>query len=113
MRDGPHGTVAFLFTDLAGSTRLWRDFPAAMPAAYARHDAILRAAIAAHGGLVYKVIGDAMQAAFATAPDALQAALEAQRALNAEDWAACGLREPLRVRMALHAGAVDPDADGD
>jgi predicted ATPase/class 3 adenylate cyclase/DNA-binding CsgD family transcriptional regulator/Tfp pilus assembly protein PilF len=113
MRDGPHGTVAFLFTDLAGSTRLWRDFPVAMPGAYARHDAILRTVIAAHGGLVYKVIGDAMQAAFATAPDALQAALEAQRALNAEDWASCGLAEPLRVRMALHAGAVDPDADGD
>ena len=61
----------------------------AMPGAYARHDAILRTVIAAHGGLVYKVIGDAMQAAFATAPDALQAALEAQRALNAEDWASC------------------------
>ena len=41
----PSGTVTFLFTDLEGSTRLWEEHPDAMPAALARHDELLRAAI--------------------------------------------------------------------
>ena len=56
--------------------------------ALARHEAILRAAIAAHGGWAYKQIGDAFQAAFQTAPAALAAAVAAQQALAAEPWGA-------------------------
>ena len=48
-------------------------------------------------------------AAFAQAPAALAAAATAQRALRAEAW---GEVRPLRVRMALHAGAVE-HRDGD
>jgi len=109
MSDLPHGTVTFLFTDIEGSTRLWQAHREGMDAAYARHDAILREAIARHGGVVYKVIGDAFQVAFATAPQATAAGLQAQQALQAEPW---DLPEPLRVRMALHTGAVDPDPGG-
>ncbi len=110
MPELPHGTVTFLFTDIAGSTRLWRDHRAAMEQAYARHDALLREAITAHRGVVYKVIGDALQVAFPSAPEAVAAALEAQFGLDLEPWP---LPEPLRVRMALHAGDVDPEPDGD
>jgi class 3 adenylate cyclase len=39
----------FLFTDIAGSTRLWEDHAAAMGAALAQHDALLRASIEGHG----------------------------------------------------------------
>ncbi len=39
------GTLAFLFTDLAGGTRLWEQQPDAMSEALKRHDAVLRAAI--------------------------------------------------------------------
>jgi class 3 adenylate cyclase len=46
-----------------------------MPAALARHDALLRRAIQADGGRVFKSMGDQFCAAFATAPDALAAAL--------------------------------------
>jgi class 3 adenylate cyclase len=46
----PTGTVTFLFTDLEGSTRLWEQRPAAMKAALARHDEILRHAVEAHMG---------------------------------------------------------------
>jgi predicted ATPase/class 3 adenylate cyclase len=113
MPDLPRGTVAFLFTDIEGSTRLWQAHPEAMHRAYARHDAILRGAIARHGGVAYKTVGDAFQAAFPTAPAAVAAACEAQQGLVAEDWSAHELPEPLRVRMALHAGAVDPDGSGD
>ena len=54
MRDFPSGTVTFLFTDVEGSTRLWEEHPAAMPAALARHDALLRTAVAAgaHGAVI-------------------------------------------------------------
>ena len=44
----PSGTVTFLFTDIVGSTRLWEQYPRAMPAALARHDAMLREAVATH-----------------------------------------------------------------
>ena len=44
-------TVTFLFTDIEGSTRLWREHPATMPDALARHDAIARATIADGVGL--------------------------------------------------------------
>ncbi|MDQ3653785.1 MAG: adenylate/guanylate cyclase domain-containing protein [Chloroflexota bacterium] len=110
MPDLPQGTVTFLFTDIAGSTRLWQAHHDAMTVAYARHDAILRETIAGQGGVVYKTIGDAFQVAFPTARSAVTAALTAQQALQAEAWP---LPEPLRVRMALHTGAVDPDPDGD
>jgi len=108
--DLPRGTVTFLFTDIAGSTRLWQQHRAEMEQAYARHDALLRDAITAHRGVVYKVIGDALQVAFPSAPEAVAAALEGQFAFDLEPWS---LPEPLRVRMALHAGDVDPDSDGD
>jgi class 3 adenylate cyclase len=50
MADLPRGTVTFLFTDIEGSTALWeRDRPA-MHGAVARHLAILRDAVVAHGG---------------------------------------------------------------
>ncbi len=105
----PSGTVAFLFTDIEGSTRRWQRDPRAMAAAVARHDALLRAAIAEHGGVVFKTVGDAFCAAFATVPPAVATALDAQRALAAEQWGDIGA---IRVRMAVHVGdAEERDAD--
>ncbi len=105
----PAGTVTFLFTDIEGSTRLWESQQAAMQAALPRHDALVRQCVAGHGGVVFKTGGDAFCAAFHTASDAVAAALEAQRALHAEPWP-----DPvkIRVRMALHTGAVEC-RDGD
>ena len=62
----PSGTVTFLFTDIEGSTRLWEAQPAAMPAALARHDALVRYCIEARGGHIFKTGGDAFCAAFVT-----------------------------------------------
>jgi predicted ATPase/class 3 adenylate cyclase len=101
MPDLPSGTVTFLFTDIEGSTALWEQDQAAMASAVARHLTILRGATDKYGGTLFKVVGDAVQAVFPTAPDAVAAALDAQRALRTEDWGEIG---PLRVRMALHAG---------
>src|SRR5262245_61520140 len=84
--DRPTGTVTFLFTDLEGQSALWEAHPEPMRAALARHDALLRAAVLAHGGHVVKATGDGLHAAFARAPDAVAAALDAQRALLSEAW---------------------------
>ena len=75
-----------------------------MPDVYVRHDAVLRTAVSAYRGVVYKTIGDAFQAAFPSAPRALAAALRAQRRLVAEDWDGGGLPEPLRIREGAHRG---------
>ncbi len=63
----------------------------------------------AHGGHIFKTVGDAFCVAFNVAGDAAGAALEAQRRLLAEDWSAV---EGLRVRMAIHAGDAH-ERDGD
>jgi class 3 adenylate cyclase len=105
----PQGTITFLFTDIEGSTRLWEQHPHAMPAALARHDALLKESVAAQGGVVFKTVGDSVLAAFAHAPSALGAALAAQRAIGTEAWE---LPEPPQMRMALHTGSAE-SRDGD
>src|SRR6266446_3802909 len=105
----PSGTVTFLFTDIEGSTRLWATQHDAMRSSLARHDALLRQCVEAHGGHVFKTAGDAFCAAFATAASAVEAALAAQRALRAEHWPE---QAAIRARMALHTGAAEI-RDGD
>jgi predicted ATPase/class 3 adenylate cyclase len=110
MPELPRGTVTFLFTDIEGSTALWERDRHAMATAVDRQVALLRQAVEFHHGVLYKVVGDAIQAAFPTTPDAVSAALDGQRALLTEDW---GQRGPIHVRMALHAGEAQPDERGD
>lgn len=104
----PTGTVTFLFSDIEGSTQRWERAPEAMSAALARHDALLRQAIEAQGGYVFKVVGDAFCAVFTTATGAVAAAMRGQRAIAAEDFSAV---EGIRVRMALHAGYAEQRDD--
>ncbi|HVK02196.1 MAG TPA: tetratricopeptide repeat protein [Armatimonadaceae bacterium] len=104
----PTGTVTFLFTDIEGSTRLWEKHPDAMRVALARHDDLLARAIAAADGYVFKTAGDAFCAAFATATSGVAAMLAAQVALLAEPWPE---ETPIKVRMALHTGAVESRDD--
>jgi class 3 adenylate cyclase/tRNA A-37 threonylcarbamoyl transferase component Bud32 len=100
----PTGTVTFLFTDIEGSTAMWEDHPDQMQNALTRHDEILHAAVEARGGYVFKMIGDACCAAFASDKEATLATLEAQRALFAEPW---DEHTTIRVRMALHTGVAE------
>src|SRR5919206_103941 len=109
MPDRPTGTITFCFTDIEGSTTRWEHDRAAMQQALARHDAILRQTIDAHGGHVFKTVGDAFCAAFAAPTDALAAALAAQAALVTEPWP--DAVESLRMRMALHTGVAE-ERDG-
>jgi predicted ATPase len=96
----PSGVVTFLFTDVEGSTRRWEADADAMRAALAAHDSVLRTAIEAHGGWLFKHTGDGVCAAFASPISALDAAVAAQRALE------------LPVRMGLATGEAEL-RDGD
>ena len=99
----PTGTVTFLFTDIEGSTKLAQEHPDHWETMRERHHAILQSALDAHNGYVFQIIGDAFCAAFHTARDGLNAALEAQRQLQMEAWD----KTPIRVRMGLHTGAAE------
>jgi len=103
MADIPSGTVTFLFSDIEGSTRLAQQFPDALPSALARHHSVLQHAIDSNHGYVFHIIGDAFCAAFGTAPDALGAALAAQRTLNSANWG----NAVIKVRMGLHTGEAE------
>src|SRR5262249_54401330 len=105
----PSGTVTFLFTDIEGSTRRWEENSPGMAAAVERHLALLRGTVESNGGFLFKIIGDAIQAAFATAPQALAAPIAAPRALSAD---VTDESPPLQIRMALHTGEAFPH-DGD
>jgi predicted ATPase/class 3 adenylate cyclase len=100
----PSGTVTLLFTDIEGSTQHWEQQRAAMADALRKHDELIRAAIEANGGHVFKTVGDAFYAVFARPSDAAAAAAAAQRAITAQDWSAVG---KLAVRMALHSGNTE------
>ena len=104
----PSGTVTFLFSDIEGSTQRWDRDRAAMQAAVRAHDRLMRAAIESNGGRVFKTIGDAFCAAFATPEAAVAAALQAQRALAAADFSAV---DGVAVRMAINTGTADERDD--
>src|ERR1700730_6469680 len=105
----PTGEVTFLFSDIEGSTQRWEAHPAAMRAAVIRHEQIVSGAIVRHGGYVFKLVGDQFCAAFHSAPDAIAAAIDAQRALAEKDFSSV---DGLRVRMGLHTGnAEERNAD--
>jgi predicted ATPase len=84
--------VTFLFTDVEGSTGRWETDAELMQEALAAHDEVLRSALEAHGGWLFKHTGDGVCAAFASPRSAVDAAVTAQRALE------------LPVRMGLATG---------
>jgi predicted ATPase/class 3 adenylate cyclase len=106
-RARPSGAIAFLFSDIEGSTRRWDAYGDAMRDALRRHDEILQAEIERRRGFVFKTIGDAFCAAFWSVPEALAAAVDAQRSLGKQDFHAV---DGLRVRMAISAGEADERA---
>jgi predicted ATPase/class 3 adenylate cyclase len=102
-------TLTFLFTDIEGSSSLWERYAARMEQALARHDALARGSVAAHGGTLVKMTGDGMHAAFADPLAAVLTALDLQQGL-ADAAATAGVA--LRLRCGMHAGVVE-HRDGD
>jgi predicted ATPase/class 3 adenylate cyclase len=105
----PEGTITFLFTDIEGSTRLLQRLRDAYAVALGEHQALLRAAFAAHAGAEVDTQGDAFFVAFTTAPAAVAAAVEATHSLAAHPSWPQG--QAVRVRMGLHTGT--PQLVGD
>jgi predicted ATPase/DNA-binding SARP family transcriptional activator len=105
----PGVRLTFLFTDIEESTRLWADFPDAMPGALELHDAILDEAVTRHGGTVLKRTGDGVNAVFDEPVGALEAAVSAQLALDGMAWPTT---PPVRARIGIHCGsAIERDGD--
>ena len=96
-------TATFLFTDIVGSTERWERDAVDMRVALTRHEALLRASIEACGGEVFKSVGDALHAVFATATAAIDAAVAGTRALSTEHWSG----QPVEVRMAVYTGEAE------
>ena len=98
----PSGTVTFLFTDIERSTESaaalgderWAD-------ALQIHRDLLRPAFEKRDGVEVGTEGDAFFVAFVRATDAVDAAIEGQRALEQFAWPG---EARLRVRMGLHTG---------
>jgi predicted ATPase/class 3 adenylate cyclase len=109
MADQPTGTVTLLFSDIEGSTRLLERLGRERYAeALELHRRLLREAFEEHDGYEVDSEGDAFFVAFATAVDAVEAAAEAQQALENATWPGDGA---IRVRMGVHTGeplAVPP-----
>lgn len=101
----PSETLTFLMTDIEGSTRLWQQFDARMREVVHRHDEIADEIVARHRGRLVKSRGegDSLFIVFGSAADACACACALQAAFCSEPWP---IPEPLRVRMALHTGAI-------
>jgi predicted ATPase/DNA-binding SARP family transcriptional activator len=105
----PTGTVTFGFSDVADSTRLWVGGRDTVTVAAARHDELVRAAVARHGGYVFATGGDSFGVAFHRASDAVAWALELQAAVDREPWPG-GVA--LQLRIGLHTGETQERGKG-
>ena len=101
MTDLPRGTVTFLFTDIEGSTRLLTSLGYRYEALLADHRRLLRAAFSSHQGIEVDTQGDAFFYTFARTHDALEGAIQGQRALVSHPWPEGAA---MRVRMGIHTG---------
>ena len=90
--DLPSGTVTFLFTDVAGSTKLLQEHGNAYADLLAAHRNVVRGALRRHSGVEVDTQGDAFFAAFARASHAVAAADEIRDGLG---------DGPVRVRIGI------------
>lgn len=100
----PTGTVTFLFSDIEDSTGVLQRLGAGYRTTLECHAEIVRACLAAHGGIEVSTEGDSFFAVFESAPDAVGAATEMQLSLEAEEWPEGGT---IKVRIGIHAGTAE------
>ena len=100
----PDGTVTIMFSDIEGSTAMAdRLGDKRFMEVLREHNAIIREQMKAHGGFEVKSEGDGFMVAFQSAGKALACAAAIQKALATRNESA---KEPVQVRMGLHAGEV-------
>ncbi len=101
----PDGTVAILFSDIEDSTILTERLGDEQWLQVLReHNAIFREQIARHDGYEVKSQGDGFMLAFPDPCEALECAIDVQRAFAERERDGEG--ETLRVRIGLHTGEV-------
>src|SRR3954462_1562156 len=98
----PTTTLAILFADISGSTRLYETLGNTLAhQQVADCLSVLTEAVRQHSGTVIKTIGDEVMSTFPDAESAFQAACTMQEALAAR---AALSKTPLTIRVGLHYG---------
>jgi predicted ATPase/class 3 adenylate cyclase len=100
--------LAFLFTDIEGSTNLLRDLGVRYRGLLMDHRSLLKTTFERFGGWLLGSEGDSLFAVFPTPEDALLAAAEGQLVLGEAKWPD-GIA--LKVRMGIHVGDVIVEED--
>src|SRR5262245_47573483 len=95
----PQGTVTFAFTDIEGSTDLLKALGDRYRDILDQHRRIVRERLAAADGVEMDTQGDAFFFAFTRARDAVEAAVDVQRAHATAEWPEGA---HVRVRIGLH-----------
>ena len=103
--------AAILAADAAGYSRLMAADERSTVAALDTARRIFEAKVRAHNGRVIDMAGDSVLAIFETAVGALEAAMDAQRALEASSSEAPEDRR-MRFRIGLHVGDIIEKPDG-
>ena len=105
----PSGTVTFVFSDIEGSTALLKQLGEGYDRVLSDHRRLMRETFTERGGVEIDTQGDAFFFAFPRARDAVEAAVEVQRAHAAHDWPeGCAVL----VRMGLHTGEPAVGSEG-
>jgi len=97
----PTGTVAFLMSDIEGSTRLATAAGARFPELLDAHFAVMRGAIEERGGTIVSTEGDSVFAVLPTARAAVAAAVAGQVGLAHTEWPP---DLAVSVRIGIHVG---------
>ena len=105
----PSGTVTFVFSDIEGSTALLKRLGERYDGVLSDHRRLMRESFTERGGVEIDRQGDAFFFAFSRARDAVEAAVDAQRAHAGHDWPEDGA---VLVRMGLHTGEPAVGSEG-
>jgi len=104
-------TRAIVFTDICGSVAQTQELGDEEHLSLLReHDALVRAALAAHGGREIKHTGDGIMAAFTSVSSSVLFAIDAQRAFDHRNERAA---TPLQISIGVSAGEPVTDNDQD
>jgi len=107
---GPSGTLTMMVTDIVDSTRLAETLgDRRWITVLGRHNELVRAEVARHGGTEVKAQGDGFLVVFPSARRAILAAIGVQQAISRDPLHPDA---PVAVRIGLHTGEI-VDVDGD
>jgi len=98
----PTGIITLMFTDIQDSTALWERMGDRFRPVPDQHNQFIRALVQRWQGCEVKSQGDSFMIGFGRGTDAVQCAVEVQRAMAAQEWPQ--ELDGLQVRIGIHAG---------